>query len=199
MSIQPTRMRTKRARRGGFSLIELMATVGIVGLLSMVAVPAYVRYIRRSRTSEVHESLDKITNGARLYFQVEHQDASGNKVDRQFPTTIALTPVDDCCAPVPGRAGGRCAANGANWTGKEWQSLHFNLEGIHTYQYAFGSYGVEMAAKFTARAVGDLDCDTIHSTYRRSGYAMDAEGHVHVGGTSVTGPNNVVGSQFEIE
>ncbi len=42
---------TRFARRGGFSLIELMITVAVLGILAAVAYPSYQDYVRRGNRS----------------------------------------------------------------------------------------------------------------------------------------------------
>ncbi|MEK6606259.1 MAG: prepilin-type N-terminal cleavage/methylation domain-containing protein [Myxococcota bacterium] len=177
---------------GGFTLIEMMVVVVIIGLLASVAVPAYVRYMRRAKTTEVSEALDKISSGARVYFQVPHIDpATGATLPRQFPDSEALTPTTGACCTPPGE---RCSADGANWTTAPWTSLSFSLEGPHYYQYQFVSVGTDLAGTFTAIAVGNLDCDTVEATFQRRGRAIDEEGRVQVVERQVLG-----GAHMEIE
>ncbi len=49
----------RRARQGGFTLIELMITVAIIGILAAVVYPSYTRYIVKSnRTAAQAQMLD---------------------------------------------------------------------------------------------------------------------------------------------
>ena len=51
----------------------------------------------------------------------------------------------------------------------------------HYYSYEYVSEGTGTSARFTARAVGDLDCDGVLSTFERVG-AVDAALNVMGGG-----------------
>jgi prepilin-type N-terminal cleavage/methylation domain-containing protein len=51
---------SRRQRRQGFSLMELMTVVVIVGVLSAVAIPSFSDYIYKSRTAEANEFLGVI-------------------------------------------------------------------------------------------------------------------------------------------
>ena len=150
------RNRVKRRNRG-FTLIELMIVVAIVGLLSAIAVPSFIKYMHRARTSEASQQLEKIYNAARIYF-----------IERQVPDSQAPTPAVTCCAG--GNSKG--AVDAAQWKVPTWEKLHFAIAESHYYRYEFVRTGVAAGSSFTARALGDLDCDGLYSTYEMGGAAQ---------------------------
>lgn len=91
----------------------------------------------------------------------------------RFPDTTALTPGAAACRdgqPV------KHAPTHADWRGPTWAALRFALHEPFRYQYAYVSDG----QSFTARVIGDLDCDGVLSTFERVGF-IDAEGNVNGG------------------
>ncbi len=171
-----SRMRSRIT--SGFTLIELMIVVAIIGILAAVAIPAFVRYIRRAKTAEPTEALDKISGGAKVYFQAEHVNTNAILLARQFPTSADPNPTGDC-ASAPGD---KCSST---WTGSTWQSLSFALENNHYYQYQFlTTAATDTSAIFTAFALGNLDGDAVSATYRRTA-SVTLEGEVNVGGVII--------------
>ena len=51
------------------------------------------------------------------------------------------------------------------------------LRGQHYFGYSYTSAGTLKAAKFTATANADLDCDTTLSTFERYGYGDESASH----------------------
>jgi type IV pilus assembly protein PilA len=155
----------KRARSQvdeGFTLLELMITVAIVGLLAATAVPSFMHYIAKAKTTEATTQLEKIYNGARLYWIEPHGTAgSVTPLPPQFPDAAPATPAVSCCALT----GGRCVPAASQWQVPTWKALGFSLDDPHYYQYEF----LSAAGAFTARAYGNLDCDANFSTFSMSG------------------------------
>ncbi len=153
---------TKRIK-GGFTLIELMIVVAIIGILAAVAIPAFMKYMRKSKTTEATQGIKKIYDGGRTYFLEENTaQGAGTPLPKQFPTDTGISPaLGTCCAA----AGDKCPANAATWATNEWSALKFSMEDPHYYSYQFDSTGTEETSVFTARALGDLDCDDAESTF----------------------------------
>lgn len=76
---------TRFARRGGFSLIELMITVAVLGILAAVAYPSYQDYVRRGNRSAAQTFMMTIAQRQEQYLLT----------NRSYATTITalnLTP-----------------------------------------------------------------------------------------------------------
>jgi hypothetical protein len=90
---------------------------------------------------------------------------SGEIVPRQFRATVALTPGRPFC-----EGGQRLFQVSPDlWKHPTWRALDFAVEVPHPYKYEYVSSGVGDNAMFTARAIGDLNCDGVFSTFERMG------------------------------
>ncbi len=157
----------------GFTLIELMIVVAILAILSVVAVPAFIKYMRRAKTTEAIDQLDKVYKGAAVYYSTPKIDNLGVKVDCQFPANQGVTPIQGTCCSGAGPDtdnDDRCDADPTVWSTPVWSALSFQINDQHYFVYDFASAGTLAAAAFTAGAYGDLDCDTVTSTFQRMGF-----------------------------
>ncbi len=164
----------------GFTLIELMIVVAILAILAVVAVPAFIKYMRRAKTAEAIDQLDKIYKSAAVYYgRGAVVKGSGLRNECQFPTDQALTPDvtgSNCCKDTSQDADNddRCDVNVAQWSSPTWSALNFQMNDQHYFGYQFASSGTIAAARMTATAHADLDCDSIQSTFERYGYGDEA-------------------------
>jgi hypothetical protein len=115
---------------------------------------------------EMEKNLEAILKGAEAAFTAQCTP----------PADTLLTPVAGRCCSENGLGGpdangdNLCDADSAPWQEPGWQALGFAIPDSHAFVYAFevdekadGSY------LFKARAVGDLDCDGVQSTFIRFG------------------------------
>jgi type IV pilus assembly protein PilA len=167
---------TKRIK-GGFTLIELMIVVAIIGILAAVAIPAFMKYMRKSKTTEAVQGVKKIYDGARSYYLEENTArGTGIVIGKQFPgPSVATTPTNRCCLST----GGKCQPSPTDWDnptdGAVWSALKFSMEDPFYFQYAYDSSGTDTGSMFTARALGDLDCDTRLSTFEMAATINSAD------------------------
>ena len=153
------------SRKRGFTLIELMIVVAIIGILAAVAIPAFMKYIRRSKTSEATMNLRKLFDSSASYFSREHASRVGVIHERQFPLTVALTPSTAFCDSTAEKF----VPQKTYWEPPTWQALNFAMSDPHYYKYEYVGTGQNTASAFTARAIGDLNCNGIFSTFERVG------------------------------
>ena len=175
-------MMNLRKKTKGFTLIELMIVVAIIGILAAVAIPAFMKYIRRSKTAEATMNLRKIFDSSVSYFNEEHAARNGGILPRQFPAAVTSTPPG--AAPGPACTNGssqKIQPNAATFSVGTWQALNFSVDDPFYYQYTYeANASTGVASKFTARASGNLDCDSVLSTFERIG-TVDAQNNVNGG------------------
>ena len=160
--------RRRQQLQSGFTLIELMIVVAIIGILAAVAIPAFMRYMQKSKTTEAVQGIRRLYEGSRSYYMdIGTQRGTAGALALQFPATEVITPAASCCAST----GRKCPPNPTVWDSNTWNALHFDLPDPHYYRYEYVSSGSETDASFTARALGDLDCDGNFSTFEMTAHS----------------------------
>lgn len=173
----------RRLIAAGFTLVELMIVVAIIGLLASIAVPAFSRYVKKSRTVEAAAQLNRMWLGSVSYYQADHmqQVVSGaTSLPRQFPGPSS-EPIGgggaDCC----GQVGDKCPGGDPGFEGPVWLALNFSLSEPFGFMPSYTSAATGAAATFTARSVGNQDCDGVRSSFTRRG-GINGGGDVLGGG-----------------
>jgi hypothetical protein len=133
--------------------------VAASGVLAAVGVPAFFKFLRRTKTGEATTNVRHIFDGAVSYW-IENG---------RFPESAPLTPVGRTACL--GGEGVMMAPDTADWAHPTWVSLNFAIDTPHDYQYEFAVQG----GQFTARVLGDLDCDGVRSTFEWVG-SVDPSG-----------------------
>ncbi len=121
-------------------------------LLPSVGVPAFMDYMKRSKNTEASLQLNKLgKNAKRVYAETA-----------AFPIgEVPLTPEAPCC----GGPNNHCVTTSETWQHPVWKALDFEIDEPTLFQYSYQSDG----KTFTAKAVGDLDCDGTTITYELHG------------------------------
>jgi hypothetical protein len=134
-------------------------------------VAQFAETAKKAKSIEPKVHLKWMFDWARIYYE-----ELGGKREKKFPTPSAgpTPPLGTCCK----QPRGRCEANSGLWAKPPWTSLRMALDDPHYYSYQY-----EVAPdgrSFTARAMGDLDCNGVYSTFELVG-SISADG-------TVTGP-----------
>ncbi len=161
----------KKGDKRGFTLIEMMIVVAILGILASMAIPAFIKYVRRAKTTEALMNLRKLFDGSVAYYEREHSTREGVTLDGQFPgLNMAFGPApggnNPCCR---GNGIDKCAPDPDGWEHPVWQALTFSVDDPHYYWYWYRTTGTGVDSRFTAIAMGNLNCNQSYSTFERVG------------------------------
>ena len=154
-----------RKRNEGFTLVELMIVVAIIGVLAALAIYGVSRYLKHSKTAEATRNLGSVETGSKNAFQQETdtsaaKDGTGPFTHQFCPTAVIKPPGGS----IPVAAKIKAAA--ADWNDPAWVCLKFSINEPQFYRYSYDSTGVATGATYTATANGDLDGNTVVSTFQ---------------------------------
>lgn len=168
-----------RARRAGFTLMELMIVVAIIGVLAAVAIPAYISYMHRARTAEAVTFLGEIRQRQESYRAEFGQYCSASGTGAGI----------EAGAWNPGTSSGT-ARSSWNPAVNSWNQLGASPDALVIFQYRTMAGGPRSVSGvpgmgtadfwFVAQAQADLDSD---GTYIRM-EVTSVSNHLFIGDDS---------------
>ena len=157
---------TKRTVLGSAILAFLILVIAL-----MVGVnfwPVYTKHPEETPKSKMVAHLRAIHKAQNAYY-----DAQANGPKRALVATFAgpseLVPGNPTEVLCDDGEPTIFTPTAATWRGPVWMALKFSIRKPLAYAYQVESTGVGPSANFTVRAIGDLDCDGIHSTFELMG------------------------------
>jgi type IV pilus assembly protein PilA len=170
------RIITKKNKEG-FTLIELMIVVAIIGVLAVLAIYGVSKYLASSKTAEARDNLGNLSKAAGSAYDREKLSTSSvltpgstTAILKAFCATAASS-VPAASATVSGR---KYQSNPSEWKAGDavtgWQCLKFTVDSPQYYQYSYtAATTAGNGAAFTASAAGDLNNDSVFSTFTIAG------------------------------
>jgi type IV pilus assembly protein PilA len=165
--------------RNGFTLIEMMTVVVIVGVLSVLAIYGVRKYISDSKTAEANNQLGVIAkDAAEAYTKEGYSSTTGSVAIGIAGSTgynpssaqRAMCPTTTKVPSTPPPAKKYQSAPG-EWSGNAgWQCLKFQIQEPQYFSY---QYVLSNSTLYTATANGDLNGDTVPSTFSVVGSVMN--------------------------
>lgn len=160
--------RQRRERAHAVLILSTVLILGVCVLLFRVSeAGSWHNFIHHHRRSETRP-LWKLRRAAHAYYERGRLEGGDGPF---FPPTTPLTPSYSAC-----EVGGTFDGDVSHWQHPTWKALGFEIDHEHRLQFRFVSDG----KSFTARAIGDHDCDGVLSTFEFT-TRIEADGRLNSG------------------